>query len=48
MLQYAFASGLSLEASDVYIDSTEENADTYNNEPEKFNSNLLNRSPFTR
>jgi len=42
MLQYAFANRLTLEASDVYIDSAEAFADTIINEQEKFDSNLLN------
>lgn len=42
MLQYAFAGGLTLEASDVYLDSTEEYADSAFNQAEEFNSNLVN------
>ncbi len=46
MLQYAFAGGLTLEASDVYLDSTEEYADSAFNDAEEFKSNLVNLIAF--
>lgn len=46
MLQYAFAGGLSLEASHVYIQSSEEYADTISNELEEYESNLFNLIAF--
>ena len=41
MLQYAFPGGLTLEASDVYIQSAEEYEDTFAGELEEFDSNLV-------
>ncbi len=46
MLQYAFARGLALEVSDVYIKSADENADTVGVDLEKYNSNLATLIAF--
>ncbi len=46
VIQYTFASGFSLEASDVYIQSAEEQADTPGTELEKYASNLVNVIAF--
>ncbi len=46
LLQYAFAGGLTLEASDVYIESSEDYAETSGDVLEKFNSNLVSLIAF--